>query len=215
MFNGERDRHLDQSDGAQMVRLLVPGRVRRHVGQDKVNRSTQPFQQGRNIFRLIHIAFNDMRAFNRLHRQEVNARHFQRALLQRDLHPPAGRTAQVNNALTLAQQVQLFIYLKQFVGRAGPIALFLGLAHIGILQLAFDPAFGTFIFRTMRRDLALGHLATGRVLAFLAGAFPAALSIIRHCRPPLPNGFEACCRLRAVYARLCDDAARASGHTSC
>ena len=59
-----------------------------------------------------------------------------------DLAPAARRDAEVDDRLDALEQAEALVELEQFVGGAAAIALGLGAADIGIVELPLEPAVG-------------------------------------------------------------------------
>src|SRR5262249_48294961 len=86
-------------------------------------------------------------AGQRLHGQEVDPHHlplaFDRAYaLGRHLGPATGCRAKIDHPRTWLQHVVPVVDLNQFVGGARAIALPLGRGHVGVIELALEPALG-------------------------------------------------------------------------
>ena len=82
---------------------------------------------------------------DRRHVEDVDRHHLAAALrgadpLRRDLAPAAGRGAEIDHAAARLEQAILVVDLDQLVGGARAQALAPGARHIGVVELAFEPA---------------------------------------------------------------------------
>ena len=141
VVDGEPRAGLDQAHGAQMVGLLVADGVGSHVAHDELRLAAQRLLErgGGSIGHEVHL--KDRHAFDRLHRQQVDAHHRRPGgFLAHDLAPPAGRDAQVHHAGYPLEQRIFLVELDELVGGAAPVTLGLGLLDVGIVELTLEPA---------------------------------------------------------------------------
>ena len=140
MANSQRG--LDQAHRAQMIGLRVADGVRRHVGQDEIGRAAERLAQPvrRGVVHEIHLQDgrrrrSDRSAAGRCRRSLACGRRWRTTW-----RPAARRDAEVDHALGALEEAEALVELDQFVGGARAIALGLGALHIGIVELALEPA---------------------------------------------------------------------------
>ena len=134
--HGEVQRQLGQRHDAQVVGGVVPGGVRRHVGQHQVGLAGQRRQHRLLRRGVLEIPLQHDGAGDRVHRQQVE-RHDPAAgrdAFQRHLGPAARRGAEVDHPGARLQQPDLVVDLEQLEGGARAVAAGLGGADIGVVD---------------------------------------------------------------------------------
>jgi EmrB/QacA subfamily drug resistance transporter len=136
---------LDQMHGAQVVRLAVADGRRGHVGEHHVGHAADRLDQLSRRVVVEEIHLQDLDAGHRVHLQVVDRRDTLVGVgrpdtLDGDLAPAAGCRAEVDHPLALLEDVVLIVDLDQLVRRPRTHALGLGPLHVGIVDLALDPA---------------------------------------------------------------------------
>jgi hypothetical protein len=136
---------LDQGHGPEMVGRGVARCCRGHVAHHQVGRAGKGGAQALRRLRLAHVADEKVRPGEGLDRLQVDADHLTPGHLpsgprERDLGPAAGRRAQVEHQGATPDEAQLVVHLGQLEGGARPVAAALGFLHIGVAELALQPA---------------------------------------------------------------------------
>ena len=186
---GELGRRLGQPHDAQMVGARCgpcPARPCRRARRRRGPRAAAPAAAPARV--VVHeIELQELDAGDRLHRQEVDGDHLaplpstDAHPLGRHLGPAARRGAEVDHALAGLEQAVLVVDLDQLEGGARAVALALGGGHVGIVELALEPA-----------------LRGGRAL--LGGLQPH-LELPPPAGPPLPLRLLALVIAAALYRR--------------
>ena len=201
MRGGLAERH-----DAQVVGLFVARGGSGHVAHDHIGFAAEP---GLDLFIGVighEIELVELRTCDRFDLLQVDAqdRALRLALFlaQRidaghgDLAPAAGRAAEVHDAGPGYEKTVFIVDLEDFEGRAPAIAFGLGAGHVGIVELAFEPA--------RRAELAPARgfhlhaqIALPASAAVFATGFPGHRSLPMRCRDF--QLAEACANLAADY----------------
>jgi hypothetical protein len=144
-FARELGSRLDQRHDFQLIGLLVAGRIRRHVGEHDIGAAVEHLVKVFGRFRIEEVELAEHHARDRRHLENVDRDHLalpvRRAdALGRDLAPAAGRGTEVDHAAPGLEHAMLVVDLDQLEGGARAQSLTLGTRHIGIVELAFEPA---------------------------------------------------------------------------
>ena len=125
----------------------------------------------------------------------------------RDLAPAAGRGAEIDDAQARLQQMVAVVDLDQLVGGARAIALGLGALHVGVVEVALQPAARRFLQAALLLDAgaAARASAAGRASRLAAHRPPLGPAAAAR-RLPRPSARSACLRAgrgrRRAGARL-------------
>ena len=137
---------FDEANDAQLIGLAMARRVGGHVGEHDIGAAAHHRQQffRRAVGEEVELGEADARNFR--HFQKIDRHHLALAVdgpdaLGRDLAPAARRGAEVDHRDSEFEEAMLVVDLDQLVGRARAPSILLGLRHIGIVQLPFQPEF--------------------------------------------------------------------------
>ena len=132
-----------------MVGLFVARTGRRHVRHHHIGPTAQPFLDLRIRVILHKVQRIGLGPRDRFDLAQVDAQNGADGLalflaqgvdaFDRDLTPAPRRTAKVHHPRTRHEEAELVVQFEDLIGRATAIAVRLGAAHIGVVQLPFQP----------------------------------------------------------------------------